>query len=198
MAITNYTELQAALTRYLRRGDLAASLPDFITLAEAKLNRLLRTQQMEKQASGTLSSAELALPADCLEIRQLDIAVPGGVLRTRYVTPEQFAEQAVTAGTPAYFTVIGRTLRLNPAPQGNGYTLTYFGQLPALSPITVDNWLLLSAPDAYLYGALAEAAPYLKDDGRLAVWKQQFAEVIGDLQQADKRVGSAQLTIRTS
>lgn len=198
MAITNYTELQAALTRYLRRGDLAASLPDFITLAEAKLNRLLRTQQMEKQASGMLSSAELALPADCLEIRQLDIAVPGGVLRTRYVTPEQFAEQAVTAGTPAYFTVIGRTLRLNPAPQGNDYTLTYFGRLPALSPITVDNWLLLSAPDAYLYGALAEAAPYLKDDGRLAVWKQQFAEVIGDLQQADKRVGSAQLTIRTS
>lgn len=35
----NYTTLQAAITDYLHRTDLAAKLPDFIGLAEAEIFR---------------------------------------------------------------------------------------------------------------------------------------------------------------
>jgi hypothetical protein len=32
------------------------------------------------------------------------------------------------------------------------------------------NWLLTLAPDLYLYGALLESAPYIKEDGRIQTW----------------------------
>lgn len=35
---------------------------------------------------------------------------------------------------------------------------------------TDPNWLITAHPDVYLYGALVESAPYLKDDARIATW----------------------------
>ena len=43
------------------------------------------------------------------------------------------------------------------------------------------NWLLACAPDAYLYGALLESAPYIKDDERIAVWTAGLVSVIDGL-----------------
>jgi hypothetical protein len=40
MAINNYTELVAAIAEWLARDDLTARIPDFVTLAEAKINRV--------------------------------------------------------------------------------------------------------------------------------------------------------------
>jgi len=39
----------------------------------------------------------------------------------------------------------------------------------------------------YLYGALLEASPYLKDDERLAVWGQMYVSSISDIEIADQR-----------
>jgi hypothetical protein len=47
MAITTYAELQAAAANWLVRGDLTARIPEFITLAEARLNRVLRARMAE-------------------------------------------------------------------------------------------------------------------------------------------------------
>jgi hypothetical protein len=42
MAISTYTELQAAIPNWLGgRADLTLRIPEFITLCEAKLNRTL-------------------------------------------------------------------------------------------------------------------------------------------------------------
>jgi hypothetical protein len=39
----------------------------------------------------------------------------------------------------------------------------------------------------YLYGSLVEAAPYLKDDERLAVWSTLYTNSLGDIEVADQR-----------
>jgi hypothetical protein len=44
MGITNYSELQTAVAKWLHRTDLTAQLPDFITIAENKLNNLSTNQ----------------------------------------------------------------------------------------------------------------------------------------------------------
>jgi hypothetical protein len=38
-----------------------------------------------------------------------------------------------------------------------------------------------------LFGALAEAAPFLKDDQRIVIWEQKFLAQLGDANRADKR-----------
>lgn len=44
-----------------------------------------------------------------------------------------------------------------------------------VSLMTTDpNWLLTAEPDIYLYGALCESAPYLKDDARLPMWEARL------------------------
>jgi len=69
MAITTYAELQAAAATWLVRGDLTARIPEFIALAEARLNRVLRTRLAETEVAvtTTVGSRKAALPAGFTE-----------------------------------------------------------------------------------------------------------------------------------
>ena len=49
MAITTYSELQTAIDNWLARTDLAGRSPEFIALAEARMNRELETRSQEKR-----------------------------------------------------------------------------------------------------------------------------------------------------
>ena len=49
MAISNYTELNTAVANWLDRDDLTDRIPEFIALAEARFNRLLRIRAMEEK-----------------------------------------------------------------------------------------------------------------------------------------------------
>jgi hypothetical protein len=53
--INDYTTLQSAVARWLARADLTASIPDFIQLAETRINQDLRTQNQQVKVSGTTS-----------------------------------------------------------------------------------------------------------------------------------------------
>ena len=47
MAINTYSTLQTAVANWLDRDDLADRVPEFISLAEATFNRVLRIRSME-------------------------------------------------------------------------------------------------------------------------------------------------------
>lgn len=53
--INDNATLQAAIAGWLARSDLTASIPDFIQLGEARINRELRTRQMQAVVTGTAS-----------------------------------------------------------------------------------------------------------------------------------------------
>ena len=44
MALSTYTELKASVADWLNRTDLTSVIPDFIALAEAQIERTLRTR----------------------------------------------------------------------------------------------------------------------------------------------------------
>ena len=56
-----------------------------------------------------------------------------------------------------------------------------FQRVPALSDSAPTNWLLEDHRDIYRLAALAESAPYLKDDERLVVWETQLDRRLEDL-----------------
>ena len=51
MALTTYSELQAAVASWLHRDDLTAQIPDFIRLAEADMQVRAKLSQWETEAS---------------------------------------------------------------------------------------------------------------------------------------------------
>ena len=65
------------------------------------------------------------------------------------------------------------------------FELLYYQKIPSLITNT-DNWLLLEAPDVYLYGALLHSAPYLAEDARLAVWAQLYSAAVQRLNQTSE------------
>ena len=85
------------------------------------------------------------------------------------------------AARPRYFTVFGNELELAPTPDA-AYTIemVYRQNLQPLAS-SGSNWLLSMAPDLYLYAALMESAPYIKEDARIQTWGQGFAASLGDL-----------------
>ena len=45
MSIGNYAELQTAIANFMARSDLTSQIPDFITMAEARMSRELETRE---------------------------------------------------------------------------------------------------------------------------------------------------------
>lgn len=191
MALTTYTELKSSLADWLNRQDLTSTIPDFISLAEAQIERQLRTRQMIVRATATIETEYGALPGDFLETKSLK-------LNTNPITALQFetvdaldvmkATQYLSSGRPKYFGIVGAQIRVLPVPDGS-YTgeLTYYAKLSKLSSTNATNWLLTQAPDVYLYGALLQAAPYLQDDARIPVWSSLYQAGLDQLQIADDR-----------
>ncbi len=89
MAISNYTELNTAVANWLDRDDLTDRIPEFIALAEARFNRLLRIRAMEeKQTASTVAGQRnLALPTNFIQMRNLQINT-SPITPMQYVTPE--------------------------------------------------------------------------------------------------------------
>ena len=199
MAIDTFSGLKTTIADYLNRDDLTSIIPSFITLAEAKFNRKLRVRQMVKRANATIDTQYFAFPSDFLQAKEFQLNT-NPITYLQYVTQNQgdygSATQYVSAGKPQFFTIIGTQIQVIPTPD-TGYTgeLTYYGKIPALSDSNTSNWLLAYAPDLYLYGALLEASPYLKDDERLAVWSSLYTNSIGDIEIADQRASVASTPI---
>jgi hypothetical protein len=201
MALTTYTELKTSIGDWLNRSDLTAAIPDFISLAEAQLERTLRTRQMIVRANASFDAQYGAVPADFLETKSLKLT------STNPQTPLQFlsidlldaeSTKHTASGKPKFFGVVGDQLRLVPTPDSNYTTeLTYYAKLTKLSNSVASNWLLTSSPDIYLYGSLLQAAPYLQDDARISTWSALYDRAMNDLQIADDRGSSSGGTLLT-
>jgi hypothetical protein len=214
MAITTYAELQAAVASWLARGDLSASIPDFIALGEQRLfygsddpnfsSPPLRLRAMEAATDPASYKTEagvttLALPANFLEARSLSLATePSGDL-------DLVGQKQLTAlwtgggnGRPLVYAFQGDALRFAPTPDAAyGVLLCYYKRFDPLS-VTPTNWLLQNAPGVYLYAALLEAQPFLLNDARLAVWAAMLGAATRALQQSDARDRwGGQMTLRT-
>jgi hypothetical protein len=186
MALANYNDLKASVASWLARSDLTSQIPDFITLAEAKLNRSLRVRQMEQRSTAT-AAEYMALPTLFQEMRNIKTTgTPVYTLEQR-APFEMDALDDGSTGRPSRYALIANQIRLAPAPDTT-YTLEidYWESIPPLAD-NATNWLLTAAPDIYLYGSLLEAAAFMLDDPRIPLWQAAYTQVIGQLQSADRR-----------
>lgn len=190
MSLDSYSALKATISSYLARSDLDAVIPDFIRLAEVRLQRDLRIRQMltVAQASTTGGVATVGIPSDYLEMR--DIHVVANPVRTlSYEAPNSFYRNTRSAesGVPNSYTVLADDMQFAPIPDA-AYVLQmlYYVKPPLLSDSNPSNTFLANAPDALLYGALGEAEPYLMNDARLSVWAALYERAVNSINVSDQ------------
>lgn len=193
MTILTYTDLQTAVTEYLARDQdatLIARIPTFIQLAEAKFNRELFVRQMEQRSSASVVSGRtdaefVLLPNDFQSMRRARLSSVGGKPFLAYKSGAQLDDFRTSTGNtsdqPQFFTIFGSEMELCPTPDQN-YTIEmiYRQNIPPLASNS-SNWLLSLAPDLYLYGALLESAPYIKEDARIQTWGTGFITALNGL-----------------
>jgi len=192
MALSNYTGLKASIADFLNRDDLTSVIIDFIALAESQINRDVRHWKMEARSNGQQSAADeyMQIPPDWVETIRLHLTGTGTSvvnLISRDAMADKRQSNNDAAGTPTTYTHANAQFQLHPTPgEDTDFELLYYQKLPALSSSNADNWLLLEAPDVYLYGALLHSAPYLAEDARLAVWAQLYSAAIQRLNQTSE------------
>ena len=195
MALGTFTELKDAIADWLDRSDLTARIPDFITLAEARLNRDLRIRPMEVRSSMETTSGQryFNLPGGYLQMRNMQMNT-NPITPLEYITPEMLDRLygSDTTGKPRAYTLIGDEIQLAPIPDSD-YTveMAFYEKFTPLgdgtSGTVTTNWLTTNAPDILLYGALLEAEPFIKNDERIALWLNAYSSAVKKIQDADAR-----------
>jgi hypothetical protein len=195
MALTTYAELKTSIGDWLNRSDLTTAIPDFISLAEAQIERTLRTRQMIVRANASFDAQYGAVPSDFLEVKSLKLTSTNPQTPLSFLSIDALDAEMTkytASGKPKFFGVVGGQFRIVPTPDSNYTTeLTYYAKLTKLSSSVSSNWLLASSPDIYLYGALLQAAPYLQDDARIQTWATLYERALNDAQTADDRGASS-------
>lgn len=196
MALNSYSALKSSIADWLNRDDLTSVIPDFISLAEAQLERRLPVQKMVKRSTATIDTPFSALPSDFVSAKGLVLTSTSPVQQLVFLSEDELDAKKViyiATGKPQYFALVGNQIEVLPAPD-TGYTaeLTYVATLAKLSESNTSNWLLERHPDVYLYGALLQAAPYLRDDERIPVWSSIYETGIADIILQNERAAFSQ------
>jgi hypothetical protein len=192
MAITNYSELKTAVANWLDRSDLTAYVPDYITLAESKLRKDRQVRKIQVRVPFSVSTEKVDVPSDFRQIKSLyhdgptyygpiDIVGEGELAQEKHLN-------GADSGVPAKAAYVSDQIWFSPEPDATySLVMTYETSLVALSDSNTTNWLITNHPEIYLYAALVESAPFLKDDARIATWETMLSKALGLLYQNTQR-----------
>ena len=205
MAISNYTELKTAVANWLDRDDLTDRIPEFIALAEARFNRVLRLRSMEAKYTANTVAAQrnLALPTSYIQMRNFQVN-SNPLTTLSYVTPEIYDRLwgGSTGGTPKFYTILANEVSFGPIPGSvMEVEMLFYKKFDNLSGSVATNWLITNAPDIYLYGSMLEAEPFIMNDERVQLWATALERGVSDLQEQDNKdrhSGSALRVMNTS
>jgi hypothetical protein len=184
LALSTFDELKASIADWLNRDDLTSQIPDFITLCEATMQRLLTTMDME--ASTTLATVSgtptVALPTGFTGVRRLRVFYDAIWHDVQNVSLEPSLWDGVTNTRPTVYSIVGNNFSFRPIPNGDyALSLDYWAKFTPLSDANTSNWILTSNPDAYLMGSLLASAPFLGGDARMPMWRDGFMEAIDQI-----------------
>ena len=184
MSLSTYTDLQSAVASFLHRADLTSNIPDFISLADSRINADLRHRAMETSQASTMASGVIAVPTNYIELKDAYISSTSPYVDLDRKSSEWIYEnfpQRTSQDVPAYIAREGSNFTFGPFPDSNYVvTLVYYNRFSALSSSV--NSVFTAYPGLWLFASLAEAAPFLKDDKRVQIWEAKYRDIFNLIQ----------------
>lgn len=185
--LTSYDDLVAAITGWLHRKDLQPRVPTFIALAEVRINRIAQIRAMELEAELFMEAGErrVALPDGYSSPLAVRLNGDCRTDLTAYVA-EQLPQRA-DPGEPCAWAIDGEYLAVDcPADVDRTLTLRYRG-IFRLGPDAQTNAILRKYPDLYLYGALLESAPMIRDTDSINLWQAMYDRAVKEVNRNESR-----------
>lgn len=186
--VAGYASLKTAITDYLARADLSTYADNFIQNWEEKFYRQPKNfgRWMETSFSTAIASSVIAVPAAYLGLKYAYISGAPSCRLDRVSLNQLYGRypRGGGTGTPEWISRDTTNFVFGPAPDSN-YTVNgvYWAKQTLLRDFAGDaaaHWLIVNAPDMCLYGSLLQAEPFIKNDPRIAVWKDLYNDALND------------------
>lgn len=189
--VSSYSTLATAVQAYLHRADVGVSAGnlDFLCAeAEQEMNARLRVRRMRTVVTPTVSSSGVVtLPTDFAGWKRFSVRNGSQEWDLDLKDAEEVPNVSMLyggTGEPEALITVGSTSQVWPFTNGV-YTFAglYFAKIPELTVGAPTNWVITNYPMAYLYGCLAAAQMYVKDDkpamaSRFEMWGKRFDRVL--------------------
>jgi len=182
MALSNYTELQAAVLDFMTRSDLTGNVADWITLAEARLNRELDPVETDQALTGVIDSRELDVSAYAIVEAMSLYRIDSSGNEDELTEKADFARRA-TSGVPRFWDYLPYTSKIIlDCPLDAAYTFRLrYRQRFALSDGAPTNWLLANHPDVYLAASIVWGGGFVANYTQAAGFKAILDEAIPEV-----------------
>lgn len=192
MALNTNADIQAAIADWLNRSDLSAQIPDFLTLAQLKINRKLSIVEQEILAEITPVAQATTLPLGTKFV--ISVSDSNG-RRVEPVSMSEILDYADLSGSVTRYSVSGDKIYFAPTPAADN-TSAFSILYSADKDLNGGNSGPVLLQDIYLNAALQEAYVYLKDDGRVNYFKQMVDEGIANVQARRSKQGIGRARIK--
>lgn len=171
MPITDYASLKTAVGNWMARSDMVGEAADFISLAEAGLNRELDPVEIDVTLTGVVNSRSIDVSAQAMvEPIALFLAETGR--DEVQITPKADGTFPYlhSSGRPSVWAIDGDNIDFD-RPLDQAYPFRFrFRQRFALSDTVTTNWLLTKHPDLYLAATIIWGGFFIQDDNAAARW----------------------------
>lgn len=176
--ITSYSTLQTEVANRLNRGDLTDDIPGFIQSFEDWARHDERLWKLSDRSTIQVSADGLALPSDFVKLESWYHDTTTYMGPITIVPADEIARIKAShgrTGVPQFAAITQGRVRFAPTPDATYDTkMTYWRRFLRLSDTQASNYLITDMPAIYLYGALLESAPFLKNDDRIPTWERRL------------------------
>ena len=197
----NYTQLTAAIKGYAENDfpntvgsfTSADQIATFVKMAEQRIYNMVQLPALRKNVTGNVTSGNkyLACPSDWLST--FSLAVINSANEYNYLLNKDvnFIRAAYPDtdsafyGEPEYYAQFDQnTFILGPTPNANYAVELHYFYYPTSIVTAGTSWLGDNFDSVLLYGALLEAAAFMKSDpDTIAFYKQRYDEAMAELKQ---------------
>ena len=183
-----YTELVAAIKSYTENDYSTTDINTFIQNAEQRIHNTVQLPDLRKNVTGTMSLGNkyFSLPSDWLST--FSIAVINSDNEYTYLlnkdvnfVRESFPDtDSGFYGKPEYYGIFDdNTMILGPTPDANYSAELHYYYYPQTIVTAGNTWLGDNFDTALFYGALLEAAAFMKEDAdTVTQYTARYSEVM--------------------
>lgn len=177
----NYGELKTTVEDYLHRDDMTEKIPNFIKLGQARMSHDLNLMMMQDTDLLNYSAGCKDVEMEgCGEILKLLSVRLGGttLLPQNSLHQNTHKYEQGGSGQPRYYARYGNVMELAPTPDSSGeIEIIFKKRLTAFEDDTDYDEILANYPNIYIYAAMVEATPFIRDES-MRVWKRMYDEEV--------------------
>jgi hypothetical protein len=197
----NYVQLTAAIRGYAENSfpdtvgafSSADQIATFVKMAEQRVYNMVQLPALRKNVTGTMTSGNkyLACPSDWLATFSLAVINANNEYKyllnkdVNFIRESYPDTDAAFYAEPEYYAQFDQnTFILGPTPNANYAAELHYFYYPTSIVDAGTSWLGDNFDSVLLYGALLEAASFMKSDpDTISFYKQRYDEAMAELKQ---------------